>query len=198
MRSCSVDGCRGPFKAKGLCGKHYSRLLKHGSPNIRLKLHGDLMEWLHDHVGHSGDECLAWPFGRNSGGYGEVQFQGRPQHASRVMCILVHGEPPNPEMHAAHSCGHGAEGCVSPRHLRWATVVENAADKKLHGTSGHGEANAMARLDRVAAGAIRAAAQAPGANQRRIAAAFGVCQQTVSDIKRGKRWPIPAPQEARP
>jgi hypothetical protein len=36
------------------------------------------------------------------------------------MCELVNGPPPLGAL-AAHSCGRGHDGCVDPRHLRWAT-----------------------------------------------------------------------------
>ncbi|WP_425339241.1 hypothetical protein [Methylorubrum extorquens] len=50
------------------------------------------------------------------------------------MCALVHGPAPSEKHQVAHSCGKGHTGCVSPKHLRWATPLENANDKRLHGT----------------------------------------------------------------
>lgn len=35
--SCSVEGCAEFTKARGLCSKHYRRLLSHGDPHITLK-----------------------------------------------------------------------------------------------------------------------------------------------------------------
>lgn len=29
---CSVDGCEQPVQARGLCPKHYRRLMRHGDP----------------------------------------------------------------------------------------------------------------------------------------------------------------------
>jgi hypothetical protein len=59
---------------------------------------------------------------------------GHFERATRVMCKLAHGPAPTPKHHAAHSCGKGHEACINPKHLRWATPRENAADAKLHGT----------------------------------------------------------------
>lgn len=36
MRTCSVEGCAGKFRARGLCGKHYERWRNHGDVNIRF------------------------------------------------------------------------------------------------------------------------------------------------------------------
>jgi hypothetical protein len=57
------------------------------------------------------------------------------RRAHRVMCEIAHGPKPAPGFVAAHTCGKGREGCVNPRHLRWASQKENMADKLLHGTS---------------------------------------------------------------
>lgn len=195
IRYCSVPECGRPHRARGLCGTHYRRWHKHGSPHVKLKNHGELLKWLADHAADIGEDCLTWPFGRNAGGYGEVSFEGRQQLASRVMCELAHGAPRDTGTQAAHSCGRGHLGCVRPNHLRWATREENASDKKLHGTDGRGEKNAFAKLSDQEADAIRRLACAPKANQRRIAAVYGITQATVSDIKRGRRrgWQLPGP-----
>lgn len=37
MRVCSVDGCDGVCKARGLCSKHYQRLRNHGSPTAEVQ-----------------------------------------------------------------------------------------------------------------------------------------------------------------
>lgn len=42
MKTCSVDGCNGIYKAKGLCRTHYSRLLIHGDPSINLRAKNEL------------------------------------------------------------------------------------------------------------------------------------------------------------
>ena len=87
-------------------------------------------------VAAAGDECLHWPFSRLPAGYGIVggRAVGR-QYAHSLACTWAHG--PRPEgKQAAHSCGKAS--CFNPKHLRWATVTENHADKVLHGTSGRG------------------------------------------------------------
>lgn len=159
-KPCSFEGCTrfaDPKAGFGLCKTHYHQLRTDGAPRPtpeRFK-RGDAMKWLVDHQDFAGDECLTWPFKRWSTGRGRVSYEGRNQHAHRVMCALVHGQPPSPEHEAAHSCGKGHEGCVNPRHLRWATHEENMADQIGHGTRLQGETQNGAKLTERQVASIR-------------------------------------------
>ncbi len=137
---CMIDGCDKPTKGLGYCNSHYIRLKRHGDPlGGKPVFHGEPMKYIEDEVlRYVGDDCLIWPFFRKADGRGQVRFRGSDQIASRVVCTLAHGEPPTAEHAAAHNCGKGHEGCVTPSHLRWATVIENHADKRIHGTIRYG------------------------------------------------------------
>lgn len=96
---------------------------------------GEAAQWLLNHVAHQGDDCLPWPFSRDSGvGRGRVGYKGKHPWAHRLMCEFAHGPAPTSKHQAAHSCGKGHEGCVNPRHLSWKTVSENLLDRRAHGT----------------------------------------------------------------
>lgn len=96
---------------------------------------GEAFRWLRDRVDYSGDDCLIWPFAiLKHVGRGYLGYNGKSYYAHRLMCILVHGEPPTPKHQAAHSCGNGHKGCVNPRHLQWQTHSENQRDRRKHGT----------------------------------------------------------------
>lgn len=41
MKICTVLNCNEKYRAKGYCVKHYQRFLRHGSPDIRIKLYND-------------------------------------------------------------------------------------------------------------------------------------------------------------
>lgn len=55
-----------------------------------------------------------------------VSFGKTHTSTARFICLLVHGEPPDPSMHAAHSCHNGR--CISAEHLRWLTPEDNYAE----------------------------------------------------------------------
>lgn len=132
---CSVDGCARKYTSAGYCDMHRSRFRRHGDPLLtKTAPEGDGLALLQSLVGHDGDECITWPFSTNPQGYGQTYYCGEVMGAHRVMCILEHGAPPTPEHQAAHWCGRGRDGCINPKHLRWATAKENIADKfNLHG-----------------------------------------------------------------
>lgn len=93
------------------------------------------------------DDCTLWPYGQ-SNGYGMVALgtvggRQRTDRTHAVVCAWYHGERPS-GTEAAHRCG--VKLCVNPRHLRWATPEQNAADKILHGTTNDGERNGNAKL----------------------------------------------------
>lgn len=67
-------------------------------------------------------------------GAAQINLGGRSVIVARMVCEEVNGPPPTPAHQAAHSCGKGHLGCITPQHLRWATQVENEADKLIHGT----------------------------------------------------------------
>jgi hypothetical protein len=135
---------------------------------------------------------LIWPFARHEPkrggrGYGKLRgSDGGERYAHRVMCELVHGDPPSPTHQAAHNCGQGHLGCVNPHHLRWDTTQGNADDRVIHGTENKGSRNGQAKLTEDDVIAIRKLLGHE--TQRKIANRFGVSRVTVSDIARGRRW----------
>lgn len=130
---CSVEGCSKLHSVGGLCSMHHTRFLRHGDPKTtKTAPEGDGLKLLRSLVGTSESECVIWPFSCNPQGYGQTYFCSEVMGAHRVMCIMAHGQPKSPGLHAAHSCGNGGGGCVNPNHLRWATAQENIWDKYLH------------------------------------------------------------------
>lgn len=189
---CSVDGCHGNSHwsnngVRGWCPAHYQRWRKYGDPLSGRTSLGALSAFLEQALGSDTDQCINWPFVRNSKGQGQIRLNGRAQYASRVVCERAHGAPPTSLHEAAHSCGNGHLGCVNPRHLRWATRSENHADKLIHGTHNRGERHNMVKLTEAEVIEIRWRAGA-GESQRALARAYGVGPRTVRDIVHRKKW----------
>lgn len=186
-KTCCVVGCDERHHAHGYCSNHASRYRSHGDPlggGPAKARRGAPLRWLLDHVAHDGAECLIWPFGRDA--YTSVRLGEKSASAHRIMCTLANGAPPSANHVAAHSCGRGDVGCVSPKHLRWATYAENEADKIGHGTRLRGEAVPGAKLTEHDVREIRR--MAGQAKQKDLADLYGVDQGNISAIQRRKTW----------
>ena len=184
---CNIDGCGKVAWRREMCSEHYHRWRRNGDPLKRLRVRkGEALEWLRQSVEYQGDDCLIWPFSRANDGYGRVFFEGKKSTSSRVMCVLAHGRPPTPRHQAAHSCGKGHLGCVSPRHLRWATCSENQSERVPHGTSNRGERQHLSTLSESEVKAIHAEKATTSA--RLLAGRYGVSEATIYNIWAGRSW----------
>lgn len=177
---CSVAGCDKPVKCRDICSAHYQRWRTHGDPLAGGTPHGAPMSWLREHVNHTGQDCLKWPFGEN------INIGGVYIIATRLMCALAHGAPPSDTHEAAHSCGKAHEGCINPNHLSWKTPKENAADKLIHGTHDRGENHASSILTERAVREIR---RLKGVVlQRELADRHGVSISHICEIQNENEW----------
>lgn len=185
QKLCSIDGCGKPASKRELCNMHYLRLMRHGDVNVTLRSgNGTIPAWLDTHKDYDGEECLIWPFARGHDGRGRCTGSVSPQ-AHRAMCILVNGPPPSEIHEAAHSCGKGHEGCVHPKHLRWATPKENSADRWVHGTEIHGEKTNNSKLRETDIPVIRLRNSETAVS---VAFDYGVDPETIRDVWAGKTW----------
>lgn len=182
LRKCSVEECDRRQSAKGLCRPHYERQRRWGRLHLVRSAapKGSTERWLKEHVDHDGADCLFWPYARNEQGYGTATVGGYYTLAHRHMCILAHGEPPFPKAEAAHFCGGGANGCVNPKHVRWATRSVNQMDKTLHGTH-------YVYQQKVDASDAVAIFNDPRPHSL-IAKDYGCTPSHVGSIKRGRNW----------
>jgi hypothetical protein len=89
---------------------------------------------------------------------------------------------PSGKLHVNHKDGNRTNNNID--NLEWTTASENAFHKTRILKKGLGEDNGHSKLTDVEVIAIRAAS----GMQKDIAVAFGVCQMTVSLIKRYKIW----------
>jgi hypothetical protein len=101
------------------------------------------------------------------------------------MCQAAHGAQPTDAHEAAHFCG--VRHCINPRHLRWATTVENDADKDRHGTRQPGPKERFAKITQEDADDIRALAKS-GLTPKQCAERYPITVGHVRDIIRGLAW----------
>lgn len=192
FRACAVPDCNNNSAVKGCahgyCPKHYRRWKLYGDPlALAPRKPGKIENWINEvALPFDGSGCLIWPFYRNRQGYACYTTNGRPYLASRVICRLAHGEPKAEALVAAHSCFKGHDGCVNPRHLRWATASENERDKVSSGTSNRGENHPLAKLTEDDVYIIRSLAGV--ITQAEIGEMLSVSKWTVGDVIRRERW----------
>ncbi len=181
-RICKVDGCDKPISdRRDMCGSHYGRWKRHGDPLAGRVLEGEPDRYFRDVVlAYVGDDCLIWPYSRGARGYGRLYQKGSMCLVSRLVCAETEGPAPTPEHEAAHSCGKGHLGCVSPKHVRWATSAENKADKILHGTHMFGENHPSAIIPDVIVAEVMALKGKM--TQQAIADKFGISRQHVGNL----------------
>jgi hypothetical protein len=105
--------------------------------------------------------------------------------AHRLVCLAFHGLPPTPEHQVAHRDGTRTNNAAL--NLRWATPVENAADRRAHGRDRFGADVPTARLRDDHIRLIFGLAAA-GTQQREIASLFGVHQASVYRALHRMTW----------
>jgi hypothetical protein len=186
-KTCCIDGCDLPVRAKGYCNPHYIRLRTLGDPLAGGEFRGKPYAWLRANASFSGNECLIWPFARNNRGYGRIRKDGIERLAHREMACIAIGPPPSAQHQAAHSCGNGHLGCCSPRHLRWASNSENQMDRIIHGTSNRGMANGKSvHSEETVLRVVEM--RRSGALYDKIHSLLGVPITTISLIMTGRNW----------
>lgn len=147
---------------------------------------GAAIQFLKALAADSPANCVIWPFFKDRNGYGRLGYQGKGYWAHRLVCELAHGQAPSADHEAAHSCGHGKDGCVNPRHLAWATRTRNQLDRRIHGTKAHSGYRWHPKLTPVDVIQIRKY-KGP-MTQAELASTFGVSDATIRDVRSGKSW----------
>lgn len=124
---CAVEGCdAGGRRRKGLCDKHYRRLIRHGDVNHleRQRVSGNYLDRLMARVLVDENGCWIWQ--------GQIDRHGRARFyrddtkrtglAHRLMYQEVIGPIP-PGLELDHLCV--VARCVNPAHLEPVTGAEN-------------------------------------------------------------------------
>jgi hypothetical protein len=127
--------------------------------------------------------CLLWS-GAASEGYGTLRIARKKVFTHRLSWELANGPIPK-GMHVLHRCD--VRACVNPAHLFLGSNADNVADMVAKGRNSVGERNGQAKLTRLLVQDISCRLEA-GETGTAISHALGVCEKTVSSIKKGKSW----------
>jgi len=121
--ACSIDGCVGPSRTRGWCGRHYWRWRKHGDPLKVQRIHGDDIARLMSYVRFDPSGCWLWTGTQNGKGYGKMVWRGRKCGAHRVSYALLKS-PLTEGLELDHLCR--VRACVNPAHLEQVTSRVNS------------------------------------------------------------------------
>lgn len=180
QRICSIPGCNKPRLAQERCSTHYSQLFRSGKMKRVYAPHKQGAAFLEAALTSETDDCIIWPYGKSSSGYGEIGSLG----AHNIICRRAYGDPPPNKTLACHSCGK--RDCVNKRHLRWGSSRDNTDDAIKHKTTLQGERHPNAKISELQAQEILATDKA--ISHRAVARKFGVTPECVSNIRRGRTW----------
>ena len=107
-----------------------------------------------------------------------VEGKKRTLHVHQLVCRLFHGEAPEGKPFALHN-NHNKTDCRK-ENLRWGSHLENMEDRRLAG-------RIHRRLTREEVEEIRRR-HADGESQGSLGRAFGVTQQYIGKLVKGKTW----------
>ena len=106
------------------------------------------------------------------------------EYLHRLICEAKTGTCPD-GMECRHIDGDKSNNKAS--NLEWGTVLENAKDRVLHGTSGKGESNSMSKLSESDVLKMREL-RGRGLYYKDIASMYGVSKMTAHRAINGKCW----------
>lgn len=127
MKTCSIEDCEKPRKARGWCGAHWARWRKHGDPlggGERYATPEEAFLARTEPLLWSG--CVVWTGTTSPKGYGQMWSAGRLVQAHRWAWEQEHGGIPE-GMLIDHTCWNRA--CCNVEHLRLATPQENQQNR---------------------------------------------------------------------
>lgn len=132
QRTCSIESCGRPHKARGWCGTHYLRWRVNGDVAVNTpvaKMHRSPDEAFAANTEPHENGCLIWTGGITQRGYGAITVKGKTVLVHRFAWERVYGAIPE-GMVIDHICW--VPECVNIHHLRLATPSQNSRSRQGH------------------------------------------------------------------
>jgi hypothetical protein len=107
---------------------------------------------------------------------------GRNARVAQLVCLAFHGLPPAGKSFALHRDGVATDD--QPSNLYWGSHADNMADMVAHGRSMRGKGGKLTETQAIEIRRRRVA----GESGKSLADEFGVSQQTVCGIYKGREW----------
>lgn len=134
----------------------------------------------------SGD-CVEWPHGTFTGGYGRVRYRGRSHRVHRLALQLVSSAPDDKPLAIHGDCHNRLCMNALAGHVRWGSAVENMADRRRDGTSTVGTQNGRAKLSEVDVQIIRSLDPVKF-RPSDLARQYDVTPQLITQVRNRKVW----------
>ncbi len=186
----SCTKCDSVVYARGLCQKHYRRLIRYGDADVSKFIRGTVHErFLHNLVKGDEDVCWNWVGAKTSRGYGVIQEgeKGSALLLAHRVSYEVHKGAIPAGLLILHSCDNRA--CVNPKHLRAGTQSENIKEAFAKGRKAapvaFGESNPRSKLTLEQAKFIKAHPELP---HTELADLFGLSPNCIRGVRIGRTW----------
>ena len=134
---CRFESCARPSLHSGWCQAHDDQFKRNGAAKLlqnRRKAGVPTAEWLYRKSVPNGD-CWDWGGATTEDGYGQVRWQGKAVHASRLAYEVSVGRIPD-GYEIDHRCRRPI--CINPSHLRAVTGPQNAHNKSAQARNASG------------------------------------------------------------
>lgn len=128
--------------------------------------------------------CWLWDGAYSNNRFGTLKYAGVAWKASRFLFTNLK-EPINPGKYLLHSCDN--EACVNPNHLRQGTQFDNMKDMYSRERQFKGKKKNQHRPKKLTEEAVKNIRDS-SESQLKLAARYGVCPQTIHEVKTRKIW----------
>ncbi|MEG0063033.1 MAG: NUMOD4 domain-containing protein [Pseudomonas sp.] len=162
-----------------------------GHPGYRVSNLGRVMSYKQSKAGKLVKQTVKKDHRRGKPEYLRVSLADasgvrKNKRVHRLVLIAFVGPAPSEKHVGAHIDGNTRNNWLL--NLKWATQIENEADKELHGTKLIGTDVANAKLNPAAVRRIRRSNTSDSAVMKKLMADLGVSRSAITDVLKGRTW----------